>query len=172
SLVIVVRADSVLADVSATDAARVWLRHGISLVADPAGEPFGAPFAGVAVRYSAATVAAGAGSLQRLFYVAAIAMALVVLALGGYILWRDVQREVRIARMRAQFASSVSHELKTPLTSIRMFAETLREGTNDPRARGEYLDIIVGESERLTRLLDNVLDATHIEEGRKLYRLE
>src|SRR5207253_10475284 len=72
SQVIVVRADSVLADVSASDAARVWLRQGVSLVADAEGEPFGAPFAGVAVRYSAASVA-GVGSLQRLFYVAAIA---------------------------------------------------------------------------------------------------
>src|SRR5439155_7452874 len=110
------------------------------------------------------------GSLQRAFYLAVVATTLVVLAIAGYLLWRDVQREMGLARLRAQFASSVSHELKTPLTSIRMFAETLRNGA-DARVHDEYLDIIIGESERLTRLLNNVLDATRIDEGRKRYQL-
>jgi signal transduction histidine kinase len=93
-----------------------------------------------------------------------------VLALSGfgaYLLWRDVHRELRVAE-RSQFVSSVSHELKTPLTAIRMFAETLRMGrAADPATRDEYLDTIVNESERLTRLLNNVLDYSRIESGRK-----
>jgi signal transduction histidine kinase len=79
---------------------------------------------------------------------------------------------MRLAALRAQFVSSVSHELRTPLTAIRMFAETLllgRAARND--MRDDYLQTIVSESERLTRLLDNVLDFAKIEAGRKTYHL-
>jgi signal transduction histidine kinase len=91
---------------------------------------------------------------------------------GGYLLWRDVRRESRLADLRAQFVSSVSHELKTPLTSIRMFAETLRlNRLSDEQTRDEYLDAIVNESQRLSRLLNNVLDFSQIERGKKRYNL-
>jgi signal transduction histidine kinase len=108
--------------------------------------------------------------LQRLFYFIALAVVLSVMLFGAYLLWRDVRREVLMAEMRSQFVSSVSHELKTPLTAIRMFAETLRLGrSRDPSAQAEYLDTIVSESERLTRLLNNVLDFSKIEEGKRIY---
>jgi signal transduction histidine kinase len=105
------------------------------------------------------------------FYIAALSLVLALAAFGAYLLWRDVRRELRVAEMRSQFVSSVSHELKTPLTAIRMFAETLRMGrAADPAIRDEYLDTIVNESERLTRLLNNVLDFSRIEAGRKTYQ--
>jgi signal transduction histidine kinase len=108
---------------------------------------------------------------NQAFYIAALSLILILAAFGAYLLWRDVHRELRVAEMRSQFVSSVSHELKTPLTAIRMFAETLRMGRPaDPVLRDEYLDIIVNESERLTRLLNNVLDFTRIESGRKTYQ--
>lgn len=111
-------------------------------------------------------------SLQRLFYFLALAVVLGVTLFGAYLLWRDVRREVLIAQLRSQFVSSVSHELKTPLTAIRMFAETLRLGrSKDPAAQTEYLDTIVNESERLTRLLNNVLDFSKIEQGQRTYHL-
>jgi signal transduction histidine kinase len=110
------------------------------------------------------------GGLQRYFYFLALAVVLSVTLFGAYLLWRDVRREVLMARMRSQFVSGVSHELKTPLTAIRMFAETLRLGrSKDPAAQAEYLDTIVNESERLTRLLNNVLDFSKIEQGRRIY---
>jgi signal transduction histidine kinase len=111
-------------------------------------------------------------TLRRGFYGAALAILLSVTLFGGYLLWRDVDREMRIATLRSQFVSSVSHELKTPLTAIRMFAETLQLDRVDSATRVEYLDTIVNESERLTRLLNNVLDFSKIEEGRKAYRRE
>jgi signal transduction histidine kinase len=90
---------------------------------------------------------------------------------GAYLLWRDVRRELGVAELRSQFVSSVSHELKTPLTAIRMFAETLRDARSaDSGMRDEYLETIVNESERLTRLLNNVLDFSKIEQGKKIYR--
>jgi signal transduction histidine kinase len=108
---------------------------------------------------------------NQAFYIAALSLVLVLAAFGAYLLWRDVHRELRLAELRSQFVSSVSHELKTPLTAIRMFAETLRMGRPaDHALRDEYLDIIVNESERLTRLLNNVLDFTRIESGRKTYQ--
>jgi signal transduction histidine kinase len=127
---------------------------GLYLVADPRADPV-----------------ARAWSLPQRFYVAALALALTVALLGGYLLWRDVRRELRMAELRGHFVSSVSHELRTPLTAIRMFAETLREGRLEPEgARKEYLDTIVNESERLTRLVDNILDFSRIERGQKNYR--
>jgi signal transduction histidine kinase len=105
------------------------------------------------------------------FYVAALSLVLTLAAFSAFLLWRDVRRELRVAQLRSEFVASVSHELKTPLTAIRMFAETLRmRQPVDPAVRDEYLDTIVNESERLTRLLNNVLDFSRIESGRKVYQ--
>lgn len=111
--------------------------------------------------------------IQPVFYWLALFLILGITLFGAYILWRDVRREVQMAEMRSQFVSSVSHELKTPLTAIRMFAETLRLGrSKDKKTQEEYLDTIVNESQRLTRLLNNVLDFSKIEQGKRTYRLE
>jgi two-component system, OmpR family, phosphate regulon sensor histidine kinase PhoR len=111
--------------------------------------------------------------LKRSFYVPAIALVISLNLIGGYLLWRDTRREMRLAELRSQFVSSVSHELKTPLTSIRMFAEILKtQDSVDDLTKGECLDTIVNESERLTRLLNNVLDFSRIEHGQRAYRME
>ena len=106
-------------------------------------------------------------------YALGIGFILGITILAGYLLIRDVSREIEIAEMRSQFVASVSHELKTPLTAIRMFAETLAMGRAvDERTRAEYLQTVVNESERLSRLVDNVLDFSRIERGKKIYRME
>jgi len=111
--------------------------------------------------------------VQPIFYLLALFLILGITLFGAYLLWRDVRREVSMAEMRSQFVSSVSHELKTPLTAIRMFAETMRMGrSKDPKAHAEYLDTIVNESQRLTRLLNNVLDFSKIEQGKRIYHPE
>jgi signal transduction histidine kinase len=93
--------------------------------------------------------------------------------LAGYFLIRDVHREAETAAMRSHFVASVSHELKTPLTSIRAHAETLLMGrAAGPEMTADYLATIVSESERLTRLVDSVLDFSSIEQGRKTYHLQ
>ncbi len=75
-----------------------------------------------------------------------------------------------LSNLKSYFISSVSHELRMPLTSIRMFAEMLRlQRTLSPRRRREYLEIIEGESERLSRLIGNILDFAKIERGVKEY---
>jgi signal transduction histidine kinase len=112
------------------------------------------------------------GSRQTFLAVAQV-LYVVFTLLAGYLLWRDVQRDLRASEMRSQFVSSVTHELKTPLTAIRMFTETLRlDEEMDRESRNEYLDTILHESERLSRLVDNVLDLGKIERGKKTYRFE
>ncbi|MFP4083257.1 MAG: sensor histidine kinase [Candidatus Aminicenantes bacterium] len=112
-------------------------------------------------------------SIQPVFYLPALFLILGITLFGAYLLWRDVHREVQMAEMRSQFVSGVSHELKTPLTSIQMFAETLRLGRcKDAKIQAEYLDTIVNESQRLTRLLNNVLDFSKIEQGKRIYHRE
>jgi signal transduction histidine kinase len=93
--------------------------------------------------------------------------------LAGYLLIRDVHREAETSALRSHFVASVSHELKTPLTSIRAHAETLMMGrATTPETTSDYLRTIVSESERLTRLVDSVLDFSRIEQGRKAYQLQ
>src|SRR5690606_30454730 len=80
-----------------------------------------------------------------------------VLLLGFLLLYRMALRQLLLARQQQDFISAVSHELKTPLTSIRMYAELLRAGWASEAKRGEYYAFIHDESERLSRLIANVL---------------
>jgi two-component system phosphate regulon sensor histidine kinase PhoR len=119
-------------------------------------------------------VADGAAEVspQRSLWGLSVALVALITFLGAYLLWRDMRREAHVAELRTQFVSSVSHELKTPLTSIRMFAELLQMRDSNDLQQTRFLDTIVSESERLTRLLNNVLDFSRIERGQKTYRLE
>lgn len=140
---------------------------------DPDGLSVGANFQNLEIKFSEneKEMLRSLWSAQPAFYLVALLLILGITLFGAYLLWRDVRREVRMAEMRSQFVSSVSHELKTPLTAIRMFAETLRLGrSKDLKTQNEYLDTIVNESERLTRLLNNVLDFSKIEQGKRIYR--
>ena len=83
----------------------------------------------------------------------------------------ETRRLDELNRLKSYYVSSVSHELQTPLTSIKMFAELLKSKKNlAEKDRREYLEIIEGESERLTRLIHNVLDFSRMERGVKEYR--
>jgi signal transduction histidine kinase len=137
------------------------------------GQPLGRNFPGVAVSlpWPAAAEEAGSQTLQRSFSWFAALVVVTVALFGTHVLVHGVRRELRLAALRTQFVSSVSHELKTPLTAIRMFADSLRMGRPaDPAARAEYLDTIISESERLTRLLNNVLDFSKLERGAARYQ--
>jgi signal transduction histidine kinase len=137
------------------------------------GDALGEGFPGLRVEWTDNRILeTGSRGLPAGIWIAALALVLGAAVFGGYLLLRDVNRDVRMAEVRSQFVASVSHELKTPLTAIRMFAETLAMGrARDERAKSEYLETIVGESERLARLVDNVLDFSKIEQGKMIYRL-
>lgn len=85
----------------------------------------------------------------------------------------ESERLDELNRLKSYFISSVSHDMKTPLTSIKMFAELLQTSSEIKSEKSkEYLEIIEGESSRLSRLIDNVLDFSKIERGVKQYRFE
>ena len=84
--------------------------------------------------------------------------------------YRNVTKEVALARLKSDFVSNVSHELRTPLALIRLYAETLELRRIKAQDKiEEYYPIIRKESERLTALINNILDFSRIEAGRKEY---
>ena len=99
-----------------------------------------------------------------------IAAALGAIACGGWLVVADARRQLARAQQKTDFVSNVSHELKTPLTSIRMFAELMQNGRGDTAAKHpQYLRIIMVEAERLTRLINNVLDFAGLERKQKRF---
>ena len=94
-----------------------------------------------------------------------------ILMIGGLVLtYRSVNKQVALARLKSDFVSHVSHELRTPLALIRLYAETLELGRiTTPEKKHEYYSIIRKESERLSALINNILDFSRIEAGRKEY---
>lgn len=99
-----------------------------------------------------------------------IGCSLAAIVIGGGLVIADTRRQLALAQQKSDFVSNVSHELKTPLTSVRMFAELLHDGRAEPARQAQYLRIIMVEAERLTRLINNVLDFARIERREK--RLE
>jgi two-component system phosphate regulon sensor histidine kinase PhoR len=113
-----------------------------------------APFDGMELVFSVKTLPAGPGAEV----VTAVAAVLMLVLCGGFVLlYRLGLRQIALARQQQDFVSAVSHELKTPLTSIRMFGELLREGWATDEKKKSYYAYIHDESERLSRLIDNVL---------------
>ena len=167
--VVAVRADDVVARVSSTAPTARPIR--VAASEETSGDALGESFPGLRLVLPAQEPQAS-GSRQA-FLALMLMIAITFTLLAGYLLWRDVQRESRLTELRSQFVSSVTHELRTPLTAIRMFTETLRLDEDvDERTRREYLDTILHESGRLSRLVDNVLDSGKIERGEKIYSLK
>lgn len=117
------------------------------------------PFGGLELAFSVNKLprAPGSGLLGWLALVIAIVLS------GGFLLmYRFAAGQMRLARQRQDFVSAVSHELKTPLTSIRMYGEMLKAGWADEARKKTYYDYIYGESERLSHLIENVLQLSRL----------
>lgn len=96
-----------------------------------------------------------------------------IILLGIFIIYRDIRREEELSRMKSDFISNVSHELKTPIAAIRMLADNLRGSrVAEETRRMEYFRLISKESARLSHLIDNILDFSRMEERRKAFQLE
>jgi len=108
----------------------------------------------------------------------ALSAILALVLLGGVVMaLMSATKAMKLSQMKSDFVSNVSHELRTPLASIRVFGELLRLGKveSGERAREkvrEYGEYIETESRRLTQLINNLLDFSSIESGRKSYRFE
>src|SRR5207237_931145 len=112
--------------------------------------------------------AIGQSWMHRSFLILGILSLLIV---GGLVLTKHVvSKEMALARLKSDFVSNVSHELRTPLALIRLYAETLELGRiTTKEKKQQYYRIIRKESERLTALINNILDFSRIEAGRKEY---
>ena len=100
-----------------------------------------------------------------------VAVLVLAIAVGSWLIVADLRRQLRLARQKTDFVSNVSHELKTPLTSIRMFAEMLAEGrVASPDKQRHFLNIITSETARLSRLINNVLDFARRERGEQQHQ--
>ncbi len=107
---------------------------------------------------------------RRLLEIAMVALSCLVIIVGAIVIVLVAEKERRISSLKSEFVANVSHELKTPLALVRMFAEMLQSGrVASPEKRQDYLDIIVRESERLSGLIENVLDFARLERGRDSY---
>lgn len=109
---------------------------------------------------------------RRLLEVTMVSLSAIVIIIGAIAIILVSEKERRVSVLKSEFVANVSHELKTPLALVRMFAEMLQTGrvASDAK-RQEYLDIIVRESERLSSLIENVLDFAKLERGRESYEL-
>ena len=94
----------------------------------------------------------------------------VLLITGLFFTYRSVTKAMELAKLKSDIVSNVSHELRTPLALIRLYAETLELGRiPDEKKKLEYYRIVRKESERLTALINNILDFSRIEAGKKEY---
>jgi signal transduction histidine kinase len=121
------------------------------------------------IKYQDVSVEALAESWVRRSFVLLGILSLMII--GGLILTKHiVSKEIAVAKLKSDFVSNVSHELRTPLALIRLYAETLELGRiNTKEKKHQYYRIIRKESERLTALINNILDFSRIEAGRKEY---
>ena len=123
----------------------------------------------LAIKYPGTTIDEIGAKFLRYNYFILAALSL-VMAGGVFLTYRNIFREMKLARLKSDFVANVSHELRTPLALIRLYAETLELGRiNAQEKYKEYFRIIREESERLTALINNILDFSRIEAGRKEY---
>ena len=112
-------------------------------------------------------------SARRWFVFAGFGLTAAIIAVAGYVTMRAVGRELAVARLQSDFVSAVSHEFRTPLATMRQMSELLADGRvpGDER-RQQYYEDLRHESERLNRLVENLLDFGRMEAGAREYRLE
>ena len=107
---------------------------------------------------------------RRTLELVMVVLSCIVIMAGVATILVAAEKERRISALKSEFVANVSHELKTPLALVRMFGEMLQSGRVTSEAkRQEYLEIIVRESERLSSLIENVLDFAKVERGRGSY---
>jgi signal transduction histidine kinase len=107
------------------------------------------------------------------WFAALILVSAAAAAFGLISAWRGFHQQRRLSEMKSNFVSSVSHELRAPIASMRLLAESLERGKiADPGKQKEYFGLLVQESRRLAMLIENILDYSRMERGGKKYEFE
>ena len=97
--------------------------------------------------------------------------ALIVIIIAGIFVFKSINKEIKLAQLKSDFVSNVSHELKTPLSLISMFSETLEMGKiKSEEKRQEYYSIIHRETNRLSRIVSSVLNFSKMEAGKREFK--
>jgi two-component system phosphate regulon sensor histidine kinase PhoR len=120
----------------------------------------------VNVSMTAAEELAEALQRRRMLEMGLVSISSFVVVVGLIVIFLGTMRERNLAVAKSDFIANVSHELKTPLSLVRMFSELLLEGRANPAKQKQYLEIVVTESERLSSLIDNILDFARVERGK------
>lgn len=116
------------------------------------------------------TASLGGIGIEKSFYFWTIVVLLIVLTFGSALIMRTIAHEMEVLKIKSDFVSSVSHEFKTPLTSIRTLIERLQEGkVKDKTKMKQYFSVIAQDTDKLTRMVGNILDFSKIEEGKREY---
>jgi signal transduction histidine kinase len=149
---------------------RLWHRAGVEGLAGSITIPLAAlPGWRVTAGHGGDYVGSSAGNVFALGAALVALLVFFILAAGGLLL-RQARLSEQEAVLKTSFVANVSHELKTPLTTIRLYADLLAQGrVRDEAKRAAYLDIIGQETQRLGRLVGNVLDFSRLEQGKKKY---
>jgi signal transduction histidine kinase len=157
------------------------LRRLLEEVAPPSGRativarhPIGPPLDGftLAAELSGDDPAATLAFRNRTWYIALLVLLYAGIGIGFGLTIREMRRAFKLSRLKTDFVANISHELRTPLTSVRLFAETLRQGRVQGAEQQECLDQLASEAQRLSVMVEKLLDWSRLESGRKSLKRE
>ena len=116
--------------------------------------------------------AAAAAFRNRTLYIVLLVLLYTAIGVGFGLTLRELHRGAQLSQLKTDFVANISHELRTPLTSVRLFAETLQSGRASGEEVQECLDLLAAESERLSTLVEKLLDWSRLESGRRVLSRE
>jgi len=127
----------------------------------------------LAIRADAFNAADEGLARRRRLLTTGLAAIVLLLAGGAAVLWRVVQQELAVAKLRTNFVAAVSHEFRTPLASLRHVTELLTEhDALPPHERRSFYEVLARNTDRLQRLVESLLDFSRMEEGRKPFDIQ
>jgi signal transduction histidine kinase len=114
----------------------------------------------------------GEARRRRRWFQGVVALLVLLTAAGAVLVTRTLRTQLRLLTMKSEFIANVSHEMKTPVSAVRMFAEMLAEDSLDPPKARRFARVLLAESERLSAIVENILDFNRLERGEMALPIE